>query len=121
MLQEIKIVPDNVWKIDWLVEIVRRASDSFEKGNNVYDMRTPWRKRKVSQTSTPPSHPSADETLLQWSEDRDRYTDKVWTPEEKHAFDDGIAQYGAELRPVRDEVGTRSMPEVVRYYGLWKK
>ena len=37
------------------------------------------------------------------------------------AFEDGIAQFGAELRSVRDEVGTRSMPEVVRFYGLWKE
>ena len=29
--------------------------------------------------------------------------------------------HGAELRPVREEVGTRSMPEVVRFYGHWKK
>ena len=51
MLQEIQIVPDNVWKIDWLVEVVRRASDNFEKGLSVTqtDMKTPWRKRKVRQ------------------------------------------------------------------------
>ena len=29
--------------------------------------------------------------------------------------------YGAELRPVRDEVGTRTIEEVVRYYGHWKR
>ncbi len=29
--------------------------------------------------------------------------------------------HGAELRPVREEVGTRSMYEVVRFYGHWKK
>ena len=29
--------------------------------------------------------------------------------------------HGAELRAVREEVGTRPMPEVVRFYGHWKK
>ena len=28
---------------------------------------------------------------------------------------------GARLREVREEVGTRTMPEVVRFYGHWKK
>jgi hypothetical protein len=37
------------------------------------------------------------------------------------AFDDGILIHGAELRAIRDEIGTRTMPEVVRYYGHWKK
>ena len=27
----------------------------------------------------------------------------------------------AELRAVREEIGTRTMPEVVRFYGHWKK
>lgn len=40
---------------------------------------------------------------------------------EKAAFEDAILSHGAELRPVQDEVGTRSMYEVVRYYGHWKK
>lgn len=37
------------------------------------------------------------------------------------AFEDGILIHGAELRAVRDEIGSRTMPEVVRYYGHWKK
>jgi hypothetical protein len=37
------------------------------------------------------------------------------------AFEDGILIHGAELRAIRDEIGTRTMPEVVRYYGHWKK
>lgn len=37
------------------------------------------------------------------------------------AFEDGIFLYGAELRAVHDEIGTRSMAEVVRFYGHWKK
>ena len=51
MMSEIHIAPENVWKIDWLVEIVRRASDSFENGKSVQeiDMKTPWRRRKAGR------------------------------------------------------------------------
>ena len=51
MMSEIHIAPENVWKIDWLVEIVRRASDNYEKGVSIadIDMKSPWRKRKVSK------------------------------------------------------------------------
>jgi hypothetical protein len=37
------------------------------------------------------------------------------------AFEDAVLTHGAELRTVRDEVGTRTIYEVVRYYGHWKK
>lgn len=47
--------------------------------------------------------------------------DKEWTMEEVLAFEDAIQHHGAELRAVRDEVGSRSMPEVVRFYGHWKR
>ncbi len=50
-----------------------------------------------------------------------RYTDKEWTQNEIAAFEDAIQMHGAELRAVREEVGSRTMPEVVRFYGLWKK
>lgn len=37
------------------------------------------------------------------------------------AFEDAVHTHSAELRTVRDEVGTRTIYEVVRYYGHWKK
>jgi hypothetical protein len=37
------------------------------------------------------------------------------------AFEDAVLTHGAELRTVRDEVGTRTIYDVVRYYGHWKK
>jgi hypothetical protein len=37
------------------------------------------------------------------------------------AFEDAVLTHGAELRTVRDEVGARTIYEVVRYYGHWKK
>jgi hypothetical protein len=57
----------------------------------------------------------------QWKKHETRYTDLPWNDAQIAAFEAGIAQYGAELRSVREEVGTRSMPEVVRFYGKWKK
>ena len=58
---------------------------------------------------------------MQWKKHESLFMDKEWTKEEILAFEDAIQQHGAELRAVRDEVVTRSMPEVVRFYGHWKK
>ena len=60
-------------------------------------------------------------TLLQFNRNDTRYTDKDWAPDEIAAFEDAIGMHGAKLRAVREEVGTRTMPEVVRFYGHWKK
>lgn len=57
----------------------------------------------------------------QWKKHEHPYTDREWTRDEINAFEDAILTHGAELRAVREEVATRSMPEVVRFYGLWKK
>lgn len=57
----------------------------------------------------------------QWKKHETSYTDKEWTRDEIAAFEDAIHTHGAELRAVRDEVATRSMPEVVRFYAHWKK
>ena len=59
--------------------------------------------------------------MLQFKKNETRYTDKEWGADEVAAFEDAISMHGAELRAVREEVGTRPMPEVVRFYGHWKK
>jgi hypothetical protein len=56
----------------------------------------------------------------QWKRHETRYTDKEWSVEEIAAFEDGIAAHGPELRAVRDEIPTRTIYEVVRFYGHWK-
>ena len=58
---------------------------------------------------------------VQFCRNETRYTDKDWAPDEVAAFEDAIGMHGAELRAVREEVSTRTMPEVVRFYGHWKK
>lgn len=60
-------------------------------------------------------------TWLQWKSTETRYADREWDDDEKAAFEDAVLTHGAELRTVRDEVGTRTIYEVVRYYGHWKK
>lgn len=59
--------------------------------------------------------------MYQWKTTETRYADRVWDDDEMAAFEDAVLTHGAELRTVRDEVGTRTIYEVVRYYGHWKK
>ena len=58
---------------------------------------------------------------LQWKKNETRWIDRDWNSEERAIFEDAIQQHGAELRLIREEVGTRSVYEVVKYYGHWKK
>ncbi|KAJ7251303.1 hypothetical protein C8J57DRAFT_1520648 [Mycena rebaudengoi] len=55
-----------------------------------------------------------------WKRFDNRYADKEWSVEEVAAFKDAIAAHGPELRAVRDDIVTRTISEVVRFYGLWK-
>jgi hypothetical protein len=60
--------------------------------------------------------------MIQWKTFETRYIDKDWSEEEQGSFEDSILANGAELRAVREDVGTgkRSQAEVVRFYGHWK-
>ncbi|EGO22633.1 hypothetical protein SERLADRAFT_451461 [Serpula lacrymans var. lacrymans S7.9] len=89
--------------VDWLTEVIRRFSQAYSanRGWSTVDMSSPMRSEK-------------------WKKSETRYTDREWTAEEVAAFEDGILTNGAELRAVREEIGTRPMPEVVRFYGHWK-
>ncbi|KAA1470162.1 hypothetical protein DENSPDRAFT_835896 [Dentipellis sp. KUC8613] len=89
--------------VDWLTEVTKRFSDAWIAGRSfsTVNMANPFR-------------------LEKWKKVETRYTDREWDDDEKAAFEDAILVHGAELRPVRDEVGTRTIAEVVRYYGHWK-
>ncbi|KAJ8473751.1 hypothetical protein ONZ51_g7685 [Trametes cubensis] len=89
--------------VDWLTEVTFRLTDAWlnKRDFSTVSMRSPMRLQKWKKTET-------------------RYTDKDWSAEEVAAFEDAIQMHGAELRAVREEVGTRPMPEVVRFYGHWK-
>jgi len=58
--------------------------------------------------------------LEKWKKTETTFKDREWSRDETAAFEDAVVTYKAELRAVRDEVGTRSMPEVVRFFGHWK-
>ncbi|KAG9313136.1 hypothetical protein JVU11DRAFT_6586 [Chiua virens] len=94
---------EDLYSMDWLTEVLRRFSHAhlMNRGWSTVDMSVPTRVEK-------------------WKKGETRYTDKEWTAEEVAAFEDGILLHGPELRAVRDEVGTRAVPEVVRFYGHWK-
>jgi hypothetical protein len=62
-----------------------------------------------------------DDKGLYTTVEKASYIDEPWTRDEVVAFEDAIQLHGAELRAVRDEVVSRSMPEVVRFYGHWKR
>ncbi len=69
----------------------------------------------------PRNPPSLGITFCQWKTTETRCADREWDDDEMAAFEDAVLTHGAELRTVRDEVGTRTIYEVVRYYGHWKK
>ncbi|THH30088.1 hypothetical protein EUX98_g4095 [Antrodiella citrinella] len=89
--------------VDWLSESIRRFSEA-------------WASRRDLATVNMQSPVRIDK----WKKAEIRYMDRDWTELEKAAFEDAILTHGAELRPVREEVETRTMYEVVRYYGHWK-
>ncbi|KAJ7251328.1 hypothetical protein C8J57DRAFT_1437529 [Mycena rebaudengoi] len=89
--------------VDWLTEVIHRFSDAAlaSRPLSAVNMKSPIRTEK-------------------WKRFDNRYADKEWSVEEVAAFEDAIAAHGPELRAVRDDIVTRTMPEVVRFYGLWK-
>lgn len=95
---------EKLHSVDWLTEALRRFSQAhlLNRGWSTVDMSViPTRSEK-------------------WKKGETRHTDREWTADEVTAFEEGIFHYGAELRAVHDEIGTRSMAEVVRFYGHWK-
>ncbi|KAJ7066423.1 hypothetical protein C8F01DRAFT_981507 [Mycena amicta] len=89
--------------VDWSTEVIHRFSIAAlnDRPFSTVSMKSPMR-------------------LEKWKRIETRYTDRPWSPEEIAAFEDALAAHGAELRAVRDEVPTRSIYEVVRFYGHWK-
>ncbi|KAG6908898.1 hypothetical protein DXG01_002876 [Tephrocybe rancida] len=95
--------PDIQSSVDWLTEVIRRFSEAAlaAKPLTAVNMRLPLRSEKWKKYDTP-------------------YTDRAWSDDEIESFDVAISIHGAELRAVREQIPSRTMPEVVRFYGLWK-
>ncbi|KAF5373286.1 hypothetical protein D9615_007375 [Tricholomella constricta] len=106
--------------VDWLTEVIRRFSEAAlaAKPLTSVNMRFPMRLEKVCLNAA--MIDPHFEAMVKWKKYETAYTDREWTRDEIAAFEDAIISHGAELRAVREEVATRSMPEVVRFYGLWK-
>ncbi|KAE9396813.1 BAH-domain-containing protein [Gymnopus androsaceus JB14] len=112
---------DPRYSVDFLTEAIRQFSDATLNGRSLSSVTV---KTMMGMSGTAGGfkgekwkpHPSATRRTGAGP----GYTDKPWTREEIVAFEDAIAQHGAELRAVRDEVVVRSIYEVVRFYGRWK-
>ncbi|EIN03844.1 hypothetical protein PUNSTDRAFT_77480 [Punctularia strigosozonata HHB-11173 SS5] len=95
---------ERLHQVAWLTEAIRRLSEAWmidPRKMSAVDMRNPVRVEKWKKTET-------------------RCVDKDFSIKECAAFEEAMKKHGAELRAVRDEVRTRTMPEIVRYYGVWK-
>ncbi|KAL1663438.1 hypothetical protein GGF50DRAFT_116024 [Schizophyllum commune] len=105
--EEIKrrLAPDiNLFSdVDYQTEVTHRLTDAFLAGRPLssVDMKSPYRTEK-------------------WSTELKLWRDADWTPQEIVAFENAIKEDGAELRAVREAVRSRTIKEVVRFYGHWK-
>lgn len=106
--------------VDFLMEATKLLSTAWSKGEDMSTVKMkPNRQEKVRTITLPRCSPH--DTLLQWKKNETRWIDRDWSSEESAVFEDAIQQHGAELRLIREEIGTRSIYEVVRYYGHWKR
>ncbi|EJD47915.1 hypothetical protein AURDEDRAFT_113199 [Auricularia subglabra TFB-10046 SS5] len=94
---------DMLHSVDYLTEAIFRLSTAFIT--------------KQPMTSISLKNPTR---VLKWKKTETRWIDREWNDEETRAFNIAAHEYGGELRLVREDVPTRSMPEIVRYFGKWK-
>ncbi|KAG5725072.1 Lid2 complex component snt2 [Termitomyces sp. T112] len=89
--------------VDWLTEVIRRFSEAAlaAKPLTSVNMKSSLR-------------------LEKWKKYETLYTDREWTEDEADVFSTAIRIHGAELRAVQEQIPSRKMPELVRYFGLWK-
>ncbi|PVG02078.1 hypothetical protein CPB86DRAFT_780999 [Serendipita vermifera] len=90
--------------VDWIEEVIRRFSEAWVNKQSFYsvNMRKPLCVRK-------------------WKDGKEqRYRDKDWSEIEEQIFDESVRKHHSELRHVRSDLKTRTMPEIVRHFGHWK-
>jgi hypothetical protein len=105
--------------VDWLTEIMRRFSVAYlqKESFSTVSIKNPLRVLKVKLLLD--KIISVLLTAHQWKKES-RYADKEWDDEEIGAFESAIIDFGPELRSVCEQVTTRTLPEVVRFFTLWK-
>lgn len=109
------------YNVDYLTEVIFRLSQAFiskQPLENV-SLKVPTSLRKASRVCM--SAILWLTRISKWKKSETRYTDREWNDEEASAFTQAVQEYGGELRLVRDDIPTRTMPEIVRYFGKWKK
>ncbi len=112
--------------VDWLTEVIRRFSKAALAARpfSAVSMKNPLRAYKVSVAQGRVCSVELKVSLYhrhlekkKWSKEEAPYRDEDWTREEMITFEDAIIHHNAELRAVRDEVVTRTMPDVIRSSG----
>ncbi|KIJ55283.1 hypothetical protein M422DRAFT_57796 [Sphaerobolus stellatus SS14] len=95
--------PEVASGVDYLTELIRRFSVA-------YLQKEPFTTVNLKN----PMH------LPKWGKEEVRYTDREWNESEKHTFEAAIQEFGPELRSVREQITSRTYPEVVRFFAIWK-
>ncbi|KAG8739691.1 putative PHD type zinc finger protein with BAH domain-containing protein [Ceratobasidium sp. 428] len=94
----------------WSQPTMQRGVDFLEESARRYSLNYLGVTNRCTSTTRP----------RKWQSRDTRFWDKVWTSEEIDQFEKGIKQHGPEVRAIKEGIRTRSVYEVVRYYGHWK-
>ncbi|KAF8673463.1 PHD-like zinc-binding domain [Rhizoctonia solani] len=94
----------------WSKPAARNGVDFLEESARRYSLQYLDITQKFNSTTRP----------RKWQAKDTRFWDKDWTQDEIEQFENGIKQHGPEMRAIKDGIKTRSIYEVVRFYGRWK-
>ncbi|CAE6432843.1 unnamed protein product [Rhizoctonia solani] len=94
----------------WSKPTMRSGVDFLEESARRYSLQHLGITQKYNSTTRP----------RKWQAKDTRFWDKDWTQDEVEQFENGIKQHGPEMRAIKEGIRTRSIYEVVRFYGHWK-
>ncbi|CAE6467003.1 unnamed protein product [Rhizoctonia solani] len=94
----------------WSKPAARSGVDFWEESARRYSLQHLGITQKFNSTTRP----------RKWQAKDTRFWDKDWTQDEVEQFENGIKQHGPEMRAIKEGIKTRSIYEVVRFYGHWK-
>lgn len=110
MAEEQMAAFDNFHRNLWSKPAMRNGVDFFEESARRYSLQHLGITQKFTATTRP----------RKWQTKDTRFWDKDWTQEEVEQFENGIKQHGPEMRAIKEGIKSRSIYEVVRFYGHWK-
>ncbi|QRV88660.1 Lid2 complex component snt2 [Ceratobasidium sp. AG-Ba] len=94
----------------WSKPVMQHGVDFLEESARRYSLNHLGINQRVNSTTRP----------RKWQTRDTRFWDKDWTSEEVEQFEKGIKQHGPEIRAIKEGIRSRSVYEVVRFYGHWK-